>query len=129
MTLTITTGFAAGFAVLMLALWTMVTRQRAVTGVSIGAGGNQGLHEAIRRHGNFMEWVPMTLVLMALAEMQGAGAVWLWSAGALALTGRLVHPFGLRAGNAAHPLRIVGNVANIFALLILIGLLTRAALG
>lgn len=70
----------------------------------------------------------MTVLLLALAEAQGAGASWLYAAGGLALIGRLVHPFGLRADNAAHPARIVGNMGNILAVLILIGLLGYAAI-
>ena len=124
----VTSIYAVGLAIVMLILWLNVTKTRAAQHVSIGDGGDVALHERIRRHGNFIEWVPMTLILMALAEAQGAAAMWLYLAGALALGGRLVHPFGLRADNSAHPARIIGNMGNILATLVLIVLLARAAL-
>lgn len=128
MELTVTTSFACAFGVLMLVLWMLVTKTRAALDVSIGEAGQVHLHEWVRRHGNFIEWIPMTLVLMALAELQGAGAIWLWISGALALAGRLVHPFGLRADNAGHPLRIAGNLGNIISVVILLILLAMTVL-
>lgn len=85
------------------------------TSLSIGDGGNVDLHERVRRHGNFVEWVPMILILMMLAEAQGAGPLWLHAAGALTVAGRVLHPFGLRANAPTHPVRIIGNSACILA--------------
>jgi uncharacterized membrane protein YecN with MAPEG domain len=38
----------------------------------------------------------------------------------LLLAGRLAHPLGLKADNAAHPLRYVGNTATLLATLTLL---------
>jgi uncharacterized membrane protein YecN with MAPEG domain len=110
--------YALPLALLGLVLWFRVTSMRAALKVSIGDAGNPGLHERIRQHGNFIEWAPMVLVLMMLAEGNGAGALWLHAAGGLLLVGRLVHPFGLKAGNAGHPLRYVGNSASLLAMIV-----------
>jgi uncharacterized membrane protein YecN with MAPEG domain len=59
----------------------------------------------------------MVLIMMMLGEGLGAPAMYLHVSGALLLLGRLVHPFGLKADNAAHPLRYLGNSSNILALL------------
>ncbi len=107
-----------------LVLWFRVTSLRAALKVSIGDAGDPGLHERIRQHGNFIEWAPMVLVLMLLAEGNGADAWWLHAAGSLLLAGRLIHPFGLKAGNPGHPLRYVGNSASLLAMVI-----AMAALG
>ncbi len=109
--------YALPLALLGMVLWFRVTSMRAALKVSIGDAGNPGLHERIRQHGNFIEWAPMVLLLMMLAEGNGAGALWLHAAGGLLLLGRLVHPFGLKAGNASHPLRYVGNSASLLAML------------
>jgi len=61
----------------------------------------------------------MVLLLMIIAEGNGAGPFWLHIAGALLLVGRIAHPFGLKAGNAGHPLRYVGNSASLLAMLTL----------
>jgi uncharacterized protein len=115
MALHTTALYALPLAALGLVLWFRVSVLRSKLSVSIGDAGQAALHERIRQHGNFIEWVPMVLLLMALAESNGAGATWLHAAGALLVLGRLLHPFGLKAGNAAHPLRIAGNSASLLA--------------
>ncbi|MFN0185658.1 MAG: MAPEG family protein [Aquabacterium sp.] len=119
MALQTTTLYALPLALLCLVLWFRVTAMRANLKVSIGDAGNPVLLERIRQHGNFIEWVPMVLLLMLLAESSGAGKLWLHLGGGLLLAGRLIHPFGLKANNASHPLRIVGNTASLLAMLTL----------
>ena len=109
--------YALPLALLGLVLWFRVTQMRAGLKVSIGDAGNPGLHERIRQHGNFIEWTAMVLLLMIIAEGNGAGALWLHIAGGLLLVGRLAHPFGLKAHNPGHPLRYVGNSASLLAML------------
>lgn len=87
------------------------------------------LLQKIRQHGNFIEWVPFTLLLMVLAEAQGTGAAWLHAAGALLVIGRIAHPFGLKADTAGHPLRYVGNGTNVLAVFALAIALARLAFG
>lgn len=128
MALPITSLYAVLLTIGMLVLFVMVSKMRAAVQVSIGDGGFAPLHERIRRHGNFMEWVPITLVLMAVAEIQGVSPSWLHAAGLLTLTGRLIHPIGLRANVPAHPLRIAGNSGNFLAMFILITALGRVVL-
>ncbi|MGO4740128.1 MAPEG family protein [Bosea sp. 2KB_26] len=125
----ITSLYAIPLAVIFLALWIGVTKTRSALSVSIGDAGNADLHERIRRHGNFVEWVPMILILMVLAEGQGAGPLWLHAAGALVVIGRILHPIGLRADAPTHPLRIAGNSACILATLTLTVALALVALG
>ena len=112
-----TAYYAIPLALMFLVLWFRVTIARSNLQVSIGDGGETRLHERIRQHGNFIEWVPLVLLLMVVAEGNGAGAVWLHISGALLLVGRLIHPFGLTAANPTHPLRIVGNSASLLAVL------------
>ena len=109
--------YALPLALLGLVLWFRVTQMRAGLKVSIGDADNPALHERIRQHGNFIEWTTMVLLLMIIAEGNGAGALWLHIAGGLLLLGRLAHPFGLKANNPGHPLRYVGNSASLLAML------------
>ncbi|MFC0809811.1 MULTISPECIES: MAPEG family protein [Sinorhizobium] len=124
-----TAYYALPLAVLFLVLWFRVTVARSSLKVSIGDAGNVALHEKIRQHGNFIEWVPLVLLLMVIAEGNGAEAIWLHVSGALLLAGRLIHPFGLVAANAAHPLRIVGNTASLLAVLNVIACLVFTTFG
>jgi uncharacterized protein len=67
--------------------------------------------------------------LMLLAEAQGTGTIWLHAAGALLTIGRVLHPLGLKAEAATHPLRIAGNMGGILATLILTVSLVRSVIG
>ena len=117
--LTIPALYALPLAAIYLVLWFRVTQMRAGLGLSIGDHGNVALHERIRQHGNFVEWVPMVLILMILAESTGTGGIYLHAAGALLVLGRLAHPFGLKANRPTHVLRILGNSTNILAMVTL----------
>ena len=121
--------YALPLALLGLVLWFRVSMVRAQLKVSIGEAGNPVLHERIRQHGNFIEWAPWVILLMALAEGNGAGALWLHISGGLLLAGRLIHPFGLKADNPAHPLRYVGNTASLLATLNVMVCLAVTSLG
>jgi uncharacterized membrane protein YecN with MAPEG domain len=129
MTLTITTLYALPLIAIWFVLWIRVTSARSALNCSFGDGGDMKLLQKIRQHGNFIEWVPFTLILMVLAEAQGTGAAWLYAAGALLVIGRIAHPFGLRADTAGHPLRYVGNGTNVLAVFILAIALVRLASG
>lgn len=125
----ITALYALPLALLGLILWFRVTLMRASLKVSIGDAGHPALHERIRQHGNFIEWAPWVILLMALAEGNGAGDPWLHVSGALLLAGRLIHPLGLKADNAAHPARYIGNTASLLALLNVVGCLLVTSFG
>lgn len=119
MILPVTTLYALPLMVLFLALWLHVSSFRAKLAISIGDGGRVEMLERMRRHGNFVEWVPMALIVMALAEANGVPGIWLHAAGVLLVLGRLLHPFGLHAAHPTHPLRIAGNSGPLMAMLLL----------
>ena len=111
----VTPLYALPVAAIYLALWFRVSSVRSEAGVSFGDGGHALLLQRIRQHGNCAEWSGFVLILMMLAEGMGAGAIWLHASGALLVIGRVAHPFGLVPDNAGHPLRYVGNGANLLA--------------
>jgi uncharacterized membrane protein YecN with MAPEG domain len=129
MSLSVTSTYVLPLVAIWFALWIGVTSKRSALQASIGDAGDKTLLRAIRCHGNFIEWVPFVLVLMILAEAQGAGSLWLHAAGILLLIGRIAHPFGLKIDNAGHPLRYVGNGTNILAVAILALALVRIKFG
>lgn len=129
MSLKITTLYVLPLGLVWFALWLGVSSARSELRCSIGDADNLRLLQKIRRHGNFIEWVPFALILMILAEAQGTAALWLHISGALLVIGRIAHPFGLAIDNAGHPLRYVGNGTNMVAVAVLLVSLTRLALG
>ena len=128
MTVQITAMYASLLAIMMMGLSGYVSIMRAKLGVSIGDGGNTALSERIRRHGNFVETVPMALLLMALAEISGAKASWIIAAGAILIVARVLHFFGLSASNVNSILRGLGAFATFVAMFIAIVAIWRSEL-
>ena len=81
---------------------------RGKTGISILHGDNMELAEKIRRHGNFIEYVPMALILIGVLEINGASPTFLHMLGVVLFLVRVAHAKGLHHDNIAHPLRAVG---------------------
>ena len=94
---------------------------RGKTGISIWYGDNQQLALEMRRHGNFAEFVPMALILMAIIEMNGIPAWVLHTAGVILVAARILHPIGLEAESISNPLRGIGAGGTLLASAILMG--------
>src|ERR1700733_10478542 len=71
-------------------------RLRGRLGISVGDGGNRELLCAMRRHANFIEWVPLALILIALLALDGAPAAAIHSLGTVLVLSRISHAVGLR---------------------------------
>jgi uncharacterized membrane protein YecN with MAPEG domain len=77
---------------------------RVKTSINIGDGGDPEMLRRIRGQGNFVETVPLALILIVMLELMGAGATWVHALGALLVFGRCCHylaitelgPFALR---------------------------------
>lgn len=93
---------------------------RGKTGISIWYGDNQQLALEMRRHGNFAEYVPLTLLLMAIVEINGISVWVLHAAGIPLVVSRILHPLGLDAETMANPLRGLGAGGTLLASLILV---------
>ncbi len=116
----VTSVYAAVLALFMIALSSHVSMQRGKANVSILDGGNAELQLRMRRHGNFIENVPLALLLMALAELDGVGHNWIHAAGMLLVVGRILHAMGLSADRAT-PLRLVGGLSSTLSVLLMVG--------
>jgi uncharacterized membrane protein YecN with MAPEG domain len=90
------TGVYAALAGLMsLALAALVVRARRRYKTSIGTGKEPAVEMAVRVHANFVEYVPLALLLMLLGEVNGVSGPALHGAGILLLVSRILHAFGL----------------------------------
>ncbi|MFP5468222.1 MAG: MAPEG family protein [Alphaproteobacteria bacterium] len=63
-------------ALIMFILSALVVRARMQTGVEVGDGGREELIKAQRAHGNNVEYVPISLLILIAVELAGA-TVWL----------------------------------------------------
>jgi uncharacterized membrane protein YecN with MAPEG domain len=87
--------FVALHALLLIGLSLSVVLQRRRARVGIGDGGDPLLARRIRVQANFIEYVPMALLLLALLELGGLGQAWVWVFGSVLLLGRVLHAVGL----------------------------------
>lgn len=88
--------YAALLALLYLAITVGVLRARYASKIALGTGEDRALFRAARAHANFAEYVPLILVLMALAESGGAPRLLVHAIGLATLVGRTLHAYGIR---------------------------------
>ena len=123
MALEITALYGSLLALVGITLGMLVGIQRPKLKVSLGDGGHQSLIEANRRHMNWLENVPLLVVLLAIIEVNGASSTWLHVLGGTLLAGRLIHPFGISSEWVFRPARFVGTVLTQLVALASIGTL------
>lgn len=118
MLLPLTSIYAALLGLLLVVLSMNVSRVRGVAKVSLGDGGHQGLIHAIRAQGNFIEYVPMAVILIALAEGQNAPAVAIHVLGVALVVGRVLQALGLVRAKAPMAFRFVGSLTTYLVILL-----------
>ncbi|HEX5067936.1 MAG TPA: MAPEG family protein [Myxococcota bacterium] len=114
----ITAVFAGVLGIMFLVLELPIGLLRTRTNVSLGDGGNPDLTVAIRRHANFVEHVPLALLLMALLELNGASHMLLAILGTALVLARLMHPFGLDVHVMRRPPRGFGAATTSLVILV-----------
>ncbi|HEV2555830.1 MAG TPA: MAPEG family protein [Bosea sp. (in: a-proteobacteria)] len=117
MTLTIVPVYAALLALLFVMLSLAVVRQRRSGRVAIGTAGDRELERRVRVHGNFAEYTPLALLLLAMAEIRGAPGLLLHGLCLCLLLGRASHAWGVSHLDEDLRFRVAGMVAT-FATLI-----------
>lgn len=116
--MTITLLYGGLLALLLLFLSARVARLRGVHQVGIGDGGVDELARAIRVQGNFIEYVPILLVLIALIEGSGAPTWAVHVLGAVLVVCRAAHAFGLSGSIGVSAGRFVGASGTFLLLLV-----------
>ncbi len=124
----ITALWAALLTIVLVALGFHVGAARSRAGISILHGDDMRLATAIRRHQNFLENVPIALLLMALIELNGGPSMLLNALGALLLLSRIAHPFGLHHEKMQNPLRAVGAGGSFLVIVVAAGVLLWQAI-
>jgi uncharacterized membrane protein YecN with MAPEG domain len=109
----VTVFTSAVLGILCVVLSVLVTAARVKTKVLIGDGGGtpeaEALLVAIRTHGNFVEYVPIALILLGATEASGASRIGCEIFAALLIIGRLAHAVGMRRP-APNPFRVIGSM-------------------
>ena len=78
----------------------------------MGDGGNADLLVRMRTHSNFIEYVPLLLVLMALLELSAANRIFLMAFGGALIVFRVLHAIGMprRAPNLYRAIGAAGSI-------------------
>ncbi len=117
-TVTITPLYAALLGLVLLVLSGRVIGTVRAKGVGIGDGGDRENLVVIRSQANFVEYVPMALILIAFVEAGGASDAWIHGLGGALLVGRILHPLGMSTSPDPKPARFIGTVATLLVLLV-----------
>ena len=90
------TSIYAGLSGLLLAFLALqAIKARRANKVKLGDGGVFALQSAVRAHGNFAEYMPITIIMLFLLEYNGAPAWMIHVIGTTFLVGRWIHAQGL----------------------------------
>lgn len=119
MSVQVTAIYASLLAVIYIVLSYRVAQRRMRFQVGLGTGQNAELERAIRIHGNFAEYIPLALLLLAFFESGGGAALAVHLAGAGLLIGRLLHAAGLTQSAGRSAGRFSGVIATWSIMLVL----------
>lgn len=111
----ITGLYAAFFAVFQMVMIPWIVRSRVSEKMSLGMG-SEILQRKVRVYGNFVETVPMVLVLMLIAELSGSPFWALHGIGVLMVVSRLSHAFGMMRGTGINRFREIGVMLTMVSL-------------
>jgi uncharacterized protein len=124
MLLPTTLCLAASAALINLWLGGRISKVRHAAKISVGDGGHEQLVCRMRSQANFIENVPLTLILVAAIELAGKGGIWLAVVGAVFMISRVAHPLGMERPSP-NALRAGGTMV---AMLVQLGLAVVAVL-
>lgn len=110
MSMPVTLMYASFFALFALVLSFRAGSYRGKIGISVlhGSPEDMELAQRVRVHQNFLEYVPMILIVMGAIELSGGSRMFLYVAGDLLIIARIAHMIGLRHDNMSHPGRVIG---------------------
>ena len=110
MQMPITLMYASILGIFALVLSFKAGTARGESGLSVlfGEPANMELAQKVRVHQNFLEYVPIFLILFAAIEVNGGSSMFLYVVGDLMIIARIAHAIGLKHDNMAHKGRLIG---------------------
>lgn len=111
--------YAAILGLVYVCLSILAVKARRRNQVALGDGGKADLQRAIRAHANFIEYTPITLLLLYFYEMLGQPA-FIINIIALAFTaGRLIHAYNISRADEKIALRVTGMALTFSSIIVL----------
>ena len=118
--LLITSIIAAILTIIFIKLSFAVIGLRRKNKVGLGSGGHEDLERAIRTQGNFAEYVPIGIILIACLELNGAPWWLVVIPGIALIIGRLIHAKGMNTPPPDCSRRVLGMKFTFFTLIALV---------
>ena len=113
----VTAVIAAILAFIQIAITMRVGLMRMSSKISLGDGGNKELTKRIRGHANFIENVPMALMLILLNELSGLDDNWLYALGGGLILFRVLHYISI-VFNVHGLVRPIGMTGTLLTMLV-----------
>lgn len=114
----VTTLYAGVLGLFSLVLAFAAGSMRGKKNIAIGDGGDKQLLLAMRRQANFVEYVPLALILIGLLELNQVRSSALHALGAALVFARICHAVGFKSDTLKSVPRAIG--ASVTALVILV---------
>lgn len=112
MTPTVTALYAGLCGLLLLTLAARVVARRRSAKIGLGVRDDRTLEQRVRAHGNAVEYVPIAVLLLLVAELSGLAQGWLHAAGIALVASRLAHAWGLTRSAGSSPGRVFGTLGT-----------------
>ena len=126
---TISTMYAAIFGLMFVPFTFYVGIYRVKNSILLLDGGDEEMARRIRAHGNFIETVPIALIMLVLMEVSGASAIWIHSLGSVLVIARLTHYITLATNPGNTVPRALGMVGTLSVYLVAAGWLLIHSIG
>ena len=110
--------YAAVLVLIFVVLSALVIQMRNTEKIVLGSGGNLTLERRIRVHGNFAEYVPFAILLLAFMEMQQHSRYLIHILCLILVVARIIHAFGVTPVQDNLPMRIAGASLTFLVLVV-----------
>jgi len=111
------TGLYAGLCgVILTFLYVRVSQRRLATKIGIGAGSDAILEQRIRAHGNFIESVPIALILLYLFERTDVESIYVHAFGVALVLARVAHAQGISTTSGRSTGRFYGSIGTLLVI-------------
>lgn len=112
--------FAAVLGLLLIVLSLLVSRHRLRLKQGLGVSEDIDFQAIVRAHANLVEYAPIGLIMLAIAELNGVSGTLIYWTGLGFVVGRLLHAFGMVNGRGGpHMARMAGILLTWLAILVL----------
>jgi len=114
----ITALYASLLVALIVFLTARVIIYRRQNKISLGDGEDETMRRRIRAHSNCVEYTPLAILMIGIAESLAVSPILLHLIGILFLTGRIIHAYGVGGPAMNMKWRTIGMIMTLNSLVI-----------